>query len=148
MQRALLLTHLRASLGEKIVAAEADFASTLHARNSDTKSSAGDKHEVGRAMVQQELDQQGALLAKLRASQQELARVPVDRNFEHVAFGALVRTDQGLFFIAIAWGIVQVAGATWAVVSLASPIGQALAGKRTGDAVTLNGKTFTIEAIQ
>ncbi len=57
MHKAGLLTHLTALLQEKRSAIETEIASTLHARNSDTKSSAGDKHEVGRAMVQQELDQ-------------------------------------------------------------------------------------------
>ena len=51
--------------GTPACAAQApDIASTLHARNSDTKSSAGDNHEVGRAMVQQELDRSEIQRAK------------------------------------------------------------------------------------
>lgn len=64
MPKPALLAHLTALLEGKLSAIEADIASTLHARNSDTKSSAGDKHEVGRAMVQQELDRSEIQRAK------------------------------------------------------------------------------------
>ena len=126
---------------------QADLASTLNARNSDTKSSAGDKHEVGRAMVQQELDQQEAQLAKLQALQQELARVPLGRVYEQAAFGSLVTTDQGTYFIAIGLGQVDVDGEACFVVSLASPIGQALKGKRVGDVANFKGRVLTVNAI-
>lgn len=142
-----LLSHLQAQLAEKTSAIQADIASTLSARNTDTKSSAGDKHEVGRAMIQQELDQQEAQLAKLHALQQELARVPMQRIFDHVAFGSLVTTDQGLYFIAIGLGQVDMRGESCFAVSLASPIGQALKGKRFGDVVDFNGRKFLVQGI-
>jgi transcription elongation GreA/GreB family factor len=135
-------------LSEKVSAIRSDIASTLVARNSDTKSSAGDKHEVGRAMIQQELDQQEAQLAKLQALRQELERVPLNRTFDHVAFGSLVTTDQGVFFIAIGLGKVNIAGEACMVVSPASPVAQALKDKGVGDVVTFNGRTITVQDIR
>jgi len=99
-----IVAYLNTVLAEKVSAIRTDIASPLAARNSDTKSSAGDKHEVGRAMIQQELDQQEARLIKLQAQQQELARVPLERIYDRVAFGCLVTTDQGSYFIAIGLG--------------------------------------------
>ena len=142
-----LLSHLQALLTEKTSAIQADITSTLSARNTDTKSSAGDKHEVGRAMIQQELDQQEAQLAKLHALQQELARVPLDRVYDRVAFGSLVTTDQGRYFIAIGLGQVEVDGGVVFTVSLVSPIGQALKDKRVGEEVVFNGRMLVVRDI-
>lgn len=147
MNKPELLAHLNTLLAGRASLIEADIASTLAARNSDTKSSAGDKHEVGRAMVQQELDQQEAQLAKLQALQQELARVPLDRAFDRVAFGALVSTDQGSYFIAIGLGQVALGGESCFVVSLASPIGQALKDKQVGYVAIVNDRHITVSGI-
>jgi transcription elongation GreA/GreB family factor len=142
-----LIQHLQSLLQSRIEEAQAAIASTYAARNDDTKSSAGDKHEVGRAMIQQELDKQEAQLAKLQASQQELARIPLDRRFDRAAFGSLVNTDAGDYLIAIGLGPVKIDGATVFVVSLASPIGQLLKDRQAGDKVVFNGKEITIKAI-
>ncbi len=147
MPKPALLAHLTALLQEKRSAIETEIASTLHARNSDTKSSAGDKHEVGRAMVQQELDQLELQRAKLIAQQQELARVPLDRTFDRVAFGCLVTTDADPYLIAIGLGRVAFNGEACSVVSLAAPIGQALQHKRVGDVIILNGRSITVQRI-
>jgi transcription elongation GreA/GreB family factor len=147
VKRTTLLTHLRTILLERITATEAELASTLVARNSDTKSSAGDKHEVGRAMVQQELDQLDLQLGKTRTLLHELDRIQLDRVHDRVAFGSMVTTDQGTYFISIGMGGVEVAGGTCYVISLASPIGQVLNGKVVGETVVFNGRSLSIMAI-
>ena len=147
IEKATLIAHLRSTLQERIAAMETEIAATLAARNSDTKSSAGDKHEVGRAMVQQELDQLEAQLAKAQVMQQELARVPLERVYEHAGFGSLVGTDQGNYFIASGLGAVEVDGETCYAISLASPIGQAMKDKGVGAVVDFNGKRIAVEKI-
>lgn len=129
-------------------AAGVEIGSTRASFTSDTKSSAGDKHEVGRAMVQQELDKLEEQRAKLIALQQELARVPLERNFEQVAFGSLVITDHGNYFVAIGLGRIEVDDALCFAISLASPIGQALKDKRVGDEVLFNGGSITVRELR
>ncbi|MBK9147326.1 MAG: GreA/GreB family elongation factor [Flavobacteriales bacterium] len=147
MNKEEILQHLRALLLEKVSAAQQAITSTRASFENETKSSAGDKHEVGRAMIQQELDQQEAQLDKLQAHLQELARLPMDREFDFAGWGSLVATDQEGYFIAIGFGYVDLAGERCAVVSPASPIGKALMGKRIGDVVTLNGRSFIVKGI-
>lgn len=147
LSKTALIATLTDQLREKLITGEEAITSTRAAFASDTKSSAGDKHEVGRAMVQQELDKLEEQRAKLIALQQELARVPLDRVYEQVGFGSLVITDQGSYFIAIGLGAVEVEGGPCYAISLASPIGQALKDKRVGDAVDFNGKRITVQAI-
>lgn len=144
VDKTLLLQHLKALLRQKLDDAKNEIASTRETFIRDTKSSAGDKHEVGRAMVQQELDKLEDQHAKLIVLQQELARVPLERVFDRVAFGSLVTTDQGCCFVAIGLGRNAVASDTFFAVSLASPIGQALNGKRVGEAAFFNGKSITV----
>ncbi|MFZ1692218.1 MAG: 3-oxoacyl-ACP synthase [Flavobacteriales bacterium] len=148
MDKRALIAHMNTVLLQRAQALKAELAATLEARNSDTKSSAGDKHEVGRAMVQQELDQLEAQLAKTQAMQQELARVPIDRAYEQVAFGSLITTDHGCYFIAIGLGAIEAAGETCYAISLASPIGQVLKDKRVGEVIDFNGKRITVQLIQ
>jgi transcription elongation GreA/GreB family factor len=128
--------------------AKAAIATTYAARNEDTKSSAGDKHEVGRAMVQQELDKQEAQLAKLQVQQQELSRIPLERIFDRVAFGSLVRTDKGDYLIAIGLGPIQIGNETVFVISMASPIGQLLKDKQANDEVVFNGKKIRVLKVE
>ena len=147
LTKTALITQLCDQLREKLSTCEEALSSTRAAFASDTKSSAGDKHEVGRAMVQQELDKLEEQRSKLIGLQQELARVPLDRVYDRVALGALVSTDQGTYFIAIGLGAVQVDGEVCYAVSLASPIGQALKDKRAGELVQFNGKRMTVVVI-
>ena len=56
LTKTALTAQLSDQLREKLSTCEEALTSTRAAFASDTKSSAGDKHEVGRAMVQQELD--------------------------------------------------------------------------------------------
>jgi transcription elongation GreA/GreB family factor len=148
MHKPALMAHLNGLLATKAHDLQTELAATLEARNSDTKSSAGDKHEVGRAMVQQELDQLETQLSKVQAMQQELARVPLERKYEQAGFGSLVTTDQGHYFIAIGLGAVELDGERCYAISLASPIGQALKDKSAGDVIDFNGKRMTIHAIR
>lgn len=143
-----LLDHLRSLLEEKVNAAQLEIASMRGSFASDTKSSAGDKHEVGRAMVQQELDKLEEQRAKLIALQHELTRVPLERSFDRVAFGSLVGTDEGTYFVAIGLGRIDLDGGTCFAISLASPIGQVLKDRRIGDQLTFNGKVIEVQRIE
>ncbi len=147
LTKTALIAKLTDQINEKLATCEGALTSTRAAFASDTKSSAGDKHEVGHAMVQQELDKLEEQRAKLMTLQQELARVPPERVYDRVAFGSLVSTDQGRYFIAIGLGAVEVDGETCYAISLASPIGQVLKDKRVGDVIDFNGKRITVQAI-
>lgn len=148
MNKSDLIHHLQALLQEKVNASQLEIASTRSSFLSDTKSSAGDKHEVGRAMVQQELDKLEAQRAQLITLQEDLSRVPLERTFERVGFGSLVRTDQGVYFLAIGIGPVTMEDVTVFAISLRSPIGQSLEAKQVGDTVHFNGRTLVIQDIR
>ena len=117
------------------------------AANDETKSSAGDKYETGRAMMQQETDRNLGLLNDANKLMAALKRVPVSGNSTIAEAGSLVITDQGKFYIAISAGTISVYGDAYFAVSQASPIGAKIIGCKQGDGFTLNGKQYQIKEV-
>ena len=115
--------------------------------NSESKSSAGDKYETGRAMAQLERDRHAQLLADARRMRQELEQIDLVPAAA-VRPGSLAKTDQGTFFISISAGRISLEGRDYMAVSAASPIGAALRGKRVGEVAIFNNSRYVVEAIE
>ncbi|MCR6639975.1 MAG: GreA/GreB family elongation factor [Sporocytophaga sp.] len=118
------------------------------AANEETKSSAGDKYETGRAMMQLEIEKQSVQLAEAMKLKHVLSQINPEKTTETIQSGSLVFTDQGNFYISISAGKLDLEGMTYFAVSPVSPIGALLIGKKSGDTILLNGKTFTIRKIE
>jgi len=134
-------------LDRKIAVIGEAIASAKDSRNNDTKSSAGDKYETGREMMQIEIEKNEVLLNQTAKQRKELARIDVSEEFNKVAFGSLVVTDKGIYFISIGIGKIQIEDQICYAISLASPIGGLLKDKAIGDEVQFQGRTFTIKEI-
>lgn len=129
---------------ERIETAQRAIKDAQEASQNDTKSSAGDKYETGRAMAQQEIDRnQGQLIesAKLR---QILERINPETSYKMVQPGSVAVTDKGKFYLAISAGQIIHNEEIFFAVSAASPIGSKLIGKKTGDELDFNGKKYKI----
>lgn len=70
-----------------------------------------------------------------------------DAALDTVEVGALVITSQARLLICAAIEPVEVDGERYAGVSAEAPVVQALLGKKVGDSVEVNGRSFKIEAI-
>lgn len=115
--------------------------------NSETKSSAGDKHETGRAMLQLELEKAGNQLLAIEQQQKVLKRISVQNSTDVVRLGSVVETDKKKFYLAISVGQLVVENQTYYGVAAASPIGKLLIGKRVGDEITFNNITYSIKNV-
>jgi len=135
-------------LDRKIEVISAAIASAKDSRNNDTKSSAGDKYETGREMMQIEIEKNEVLLNQTAKQRKELARINVSEEFNKVAFGSLVVTDKGTYFISIGIGKIQIDDQICYAISLASPIGALLKDKMLGDEVSFQGRSFVIKGIE
>jgi len=142
--KGLIIRHLDNMLDEKINAALSAIESVRQSRDSDTKSSAGDKYETGRAMMQIEFEKSQIQLAKAQDLKKELARINTQREFTKVQNGSLVITNQGVYFISIGIGKLVVNENIYYSISLASPIGQLLHDKTVGQKFKFQEKEFTI----
>lgn len=131
----------------RIETAETALAQAQEASNDDTKSSAGDKFETTREMMQQDIFRNKSLLADAKQNLQVLDSLKDLPVVESVRSGALVYTNNGIFYISISVGQLNLQGQTVFAISAASPVGQLFIGKKVKDKFTFNNKEFIIEKI-
>lgn len=144
----LLHASCAAFVTQRIEAAQAAMLTAQESANSETKSSAGDKYETGRAMAQEERNRNAVQLQQALQLQGELARIQPEVVSDAVRPGALVHTSIGRFFISISAGKLTLDGQDYFAVSAAAPVAAALAGKRAGEEVVFNGKKVQIERVE
>lgn len=113
----------------------------------ETKSSAGDKHETGRAMVHLEQEKMTRQLAVNQQMMNVFEKIEPDQEMDTVGLGSLVVTDKMQFFVSVALGKVNHSGNECFLLSLNSPIVQAFTGMKIGDQVNFNGQSYTIEEL-
>lgn len=129
----------------------AELNSSIHsveeAMNSESKSTAGDKHETGRAMLQLEQEKLGEQLKEMAERKKELEKIDIEITSEKVIRGSLVTTDKGIFFIGIAIGKLSVENVTVFSISPQSPLGSKLMGLKSNDRTEINGNSYLIKEI-
>ena len=134
-------------LTNSIVHATKDYELAKESRDSDTKSSAGDKFETGREMMQREMDKVSASIDQSKNQLNFLSKINLNRPYSTVDLGCLTITDQDIYYISIGLGKVEINAELIYAVSLDSPIGQIFKGKRVGDILEFRGKTLKINQL-
>jgi transcription elongation GreA/GreB family factor len=114
---------------------------------SETKSSAGDKHETGRAMLQLEREKAGRQLAEINKLRKALSKINIEKKPTLVGLGSLVYTSKAHYLIAVSLGALKVGDDSFYAISPSTPIGQLLMGKTVGDEVSFYGNSFVIEQL-
>ena len=142
-----LYNELLKIVENKISDAQTAITSARESRDSDTKSSAGDKYETGRAMVQQEIDNNEIQLVKAIGQRHELLQLEITKDHHVVEPGCLVVTNHEKYFISIAMGKLTVSGDVFYAISLASPVGIAIKDKRKGDSINFQGRSLVIKEV-
>ncbi|HAK80087.1 MAG TPA: transcription elongation factor [Runella sp.] len=142
-----LLTLLKTQFDTRVQAAQEAMQNAQDSANEETKSSAGDKYETGRAMAQIERDRHAQLFDQLRQERAVLDRIDPDFVFQRVGLGALVTTSVGVFFVSVSAGMVVVEGQKVIAMSPQSPLGASLMGKQAGDSFLFQQKKGIIEGL-
>ena len=140
----LFLAELYSLVGEKLNSASSAIDATTESKNTATKSTAGDKHETGRAMMERELALSTAQLNKAQFLKNELSKISLEIDFTSVQLGALVVTNQGNYFISIGLGKVNVLGDDCYAISGGAPLGIAMMGKQKGQMINFQGRNIEI----
>ena len=134
-------------LTNSIVQAKKDYELAKESRDSDTKSSAGDKFETGREMMQREMDKISASIDQSKSQLNFLSKINLHRPYSNVDVGCLMKTDHGIYYISIGLGKIEINAESIYAISLDSPIGQLFKGKRVGDILEFRGKTYKINQL-
>ncbi len=132
---------------ERINTAKTALQQAREASNDDTKSSAGDKYETSREMMQQDIDRNKRLLIDAEENQKVLASLKDMPATATARNGSLVYTDQGNFYLSISAGQLQLDKETIFAISAVSPIGKLLLGKEKGSTFDFNGKKYQIKEV-
>lgn len=127
-------------VNNRLQTVEEIISSNQKALQSETKSSAGDKHETGRAMLQLEMEKASQQLEGIQQMKTVLSKINFSNSSETAHLGSIVKTSSGNYFLSISAGKLIIENTTYYAVSVSSPIGKILLGKKENDLYNFNGK--------
>lgn len=127
-------------VNDRLKAAEKTIEELQAAMANETKSSAGDKYETAREMLQQEMNLYLGRKADAKTQLAQLQLVDSRHKYDTVGAGALVYTDSAIYYLAVNAGSFTIEDEKIFAISPASPIALQLKGKKAGDEFEFNGK--------
>ncbi len=142
-----LLEKIKSIIEKRMDTSWQAMEAAKNSANEEGKSSAGDKYETARAMGQLDREMNGRMYEQAHQERLLLDKIDPQTIFSKVAFGALVETSMGVFFVTIGVGIVEFEGKNIMAISPQSPIGQVIAGKTEGESFDFRGKMQRIIAV-
>jgi hypothetical protein len=142
-----LIELIKEDLKKKIQEMQRDFQLARESRNSDTKSSAGDKFETGREMMQKEMDKCSMMIDLYQNQWNTLDQIKLKNRSKFVDQGSLILTDKGNYLLSIGLGKIEVERESYFIISIDSPIGSLLKGKGIGDIIVFRDNNIKITNI-
>ena len=146
--RDIILKHLLDHVDKDLTEAKARMASLKESLGAESKSSAGDKHETGRAMIHLEQERVQDTVGRLEHMRGILIQSAAqDKVIQRVSPGALVETTGPWVLVGVPLGKVQLPDALVLCVGAEAPLAQQWHGAQPGDQVALGPQQLTIQAI-
>lgn len=145
-----LFIHCREFVNRRIENINTAIAESQESANQESKSTAGDKHDTSRAMMQLEVERLSAQLAIAEKMLVELKQAEHYQAEKNSISGKIIQTEGANYFVAIAAGKISVNQQDFFVVSNDSPVVTALKKRnRTneGEFFILNGKQIRVVKI-
>jgi transcription elongation GreA/GreB family factor len=110
----------------------------------ETKSSAGDKYETGREMINLEWNKLSQQLQQFKNLKNTLEVAKRRSQHKSVQLGSAVKTNLANYFIAIPAGQLELGDERYFAIGANSPIAQLLLHKKVGEEIIFNGKSAKI----
>lgn len=148
LDKSSVFNALKQEIDNRISSLENALDNSRSEMANDTKSTAGDKHETSRAMAQLEQEKLGKQVLTARELKQALAQIDADASHSEIQFGSLVEASNGNLFFSVGIGKLMIGNESVFCLTITSPLGAALRGKKAGDTVVFNGKEISIHAVQ
>ncbi len=112
--------------------------------SAESKSSAGDKHETGRAMLQLEREKLGLQLKNAEQVLGVLQKINPTQQHIKATMGSLIKTENGYYYLSAFLGQIILEGKSIFVISKQSPIGSLIYGKSVGERFEFNNNLQTV----
>jgi hypothetical protein len=103
-----------------------------------------DRYDSFRSQLLRKRDLFAQQLAKANEQLDLLKRIPIDKQFKKVEFGALVITNNQKLFVSVGIGKFQVEDHDYFAISPGVPIYKTMEGKGAGEEFSLNSNKFKI----
>ena len=139
-----LIELIKEDLEKKIQEMQRDFQLARESRNSDTKSSAGDKFETGREMMQKEMDKCSMMIDLYKIQLSTMNQIKEEKTSQLVEQGSLIVTNKANYLLSIGLGKMELERQPYFIISIDSPIGSLLKGKSVGDKINFRDNTIEI----
>ncbi len=133
-------------IDEKIERARSGMKAAQEAANGESKCSAGDKYETGRAMMHIEKDKRAMQLVEVAKMKKALDMINPKQELSEIKLGSLVKTAQASYFLSVSIGALQVGDESYFAISPVTPIGKLVFGLKKGDNFSFNGNEMLITA--
>lgn len=148
VERKEVIEALEHALNAEVEEARSEMETLRGSLEGEAKSTAGDKHETGRAMVQLEMEQAGLRLARMEAMRGQWRSLDPQRSRTVVGPGAVVETDAGLFVIGVALGRFPLPGdMQGTAISSDAPLAMALRGLGPGSGAAFRGRDWKVKRV-
>ncbi len=139
--------HFNEVVKDKVLSLQEMLEDLINSTKNEKKSSAGDKYETARAMLQIEQDNVRKQLRQALEQKVVYEKLDLKTGTEIIRKGSLVKTDKGYFFVSISLGKIHVEGFLVIAISPQSPLGSKLLGLKASEVTSINGTTYSIESI-
>ncbi len=143
-----LLSQCQNFVNKRLQTIEEIISSNQKALQSETKSSAGDKHETGRAMLQLEMEKASQQLASVQKMKSVLSKINISNSNKIAHLGSIVTTNLGVFYLSISAGKITVNNKIYFAISTMSPIGRLLLGKKENEKFLFQNKEIQVVIIK
>ena len=145
--KAELLEQCQSFIEDRIGVSKSAINRAQEGKEQETKSSAGDKYETTRALLQNDQEMQSKQLSESLKLQMLLSRVRPDVLHEKATFGSVVMTNEGNYFISISAGRLIVDGKKYFAISPQTPLAKEFLQKAEGGTAKFNDREIRILTI-
>ena len=127
-----------------------DYSDDLtNALESEGNSTAGDKHDTGRAMIHLEQEKLQNQLKEIKGQIQRIKSLEQNKNTSsEIEYGSFVETTGPRFLMGIGLGKIMVKQNPVFCIGMETPIGKQLKGLKEKDSFQFNGKRETILTVK
>jgi len=134
-------------LQQRIITATQAMQQAQESANSDEKSSAGDKHETGRAMGQIDRDMNARQLEEAKRELEIIHGISTESLHQKAGSGSVVVCADFTFFISLGLGTTSIDEKKIVFLSPSAPIAKLISGKMKGETFSMNGKVMEIKDV-
>lgn len=139
-----IIAACKVLLQQKIADLNAALQSVNEAANNETKSTAGDKHETAKAMMQLEQEKLSNQLSLLNTQLNDLQKMDANKQHAIIGNGSMVKTNNGILFIGVGLGKIRVEETDLFAISSLSPLANLLTGKKANNSIKLNERNYIV----